>query len=183
MQRRLITPFNLPVNPLQGGKAGNKDPRGFTSGNIPGQQWDIEQQSHDRQQLDAFPPPQYSEAHSNRAIPDGIVRTVPTRINYVVWMILGLGANVPVLLVPRNVSRLDLTFSCASATANMFYSWGKPQVDSAGLPVGIRIPILGGVVQANVGGVIGINDIWVWDNAGGAQFFAFEGIEALEANP
>jgi hypothetical protein len=180
MQRRRIAGFNNPINPVSGGKAGAKDPRGFISGNSAGDQWDMRQFSESRAELDQSPLRQYSDAHALRPGPDGTVRVLPTRINYIPWVVSTAGVYVPVLLVPRNNGRLDITMTPPNGL-DMRFSWGAPQTDAAGQPIG---QLLANTLSLpRVGGVVPVNDLYVWKGSVGSTIFlAYEGIEALEAN-
>jgi hypothetical protein len=178
--RRRIAPFNNPVNPLMGGKAGSKDPRGFVSGNAADAiQWDERQFSFHADELADNPPPQYSRAHSERPRADAIARTVPTRINYVPWTLVLTTANVPQLLVPKNLGRLDIVMTPPGGQ-DMRYSWGFPGKDATGAPLGALLANT--LPLPRVGGTVPINDLWVWGAVANVQYLAFEGIDALEAN-
>lgn len=180
MQRRRISGFNNPLQPLQAGKAGSKDPRGFISGNVPGQQWDIEQFTAAERNLYNNPPQQYSEAHANRAQPDVIARTMPTRVNFVPWTGTQIGANTPQLLIPRNEQRVSLML-LNRQVVNLNFTFGIPSVSSAGAPLGAVL--LPGLQLLMEGDSIPINDVWVWETINsGHDFLAYEGVESLAGN-
>jgi hypothetical protein len=190
--RRRVLGFNQPLNPLQGGKAHSKDPRAFVSGNVPGEQWDIEQFSRSRQSLIDAPPEQYSQAHATTPPADLINRPIPTRITYVAWTLDGVHPVTkkltPYLLVPKNPRRYDIQLS--SATLNfptnefdiVHFSWGKPNTTGVlGVPYGnVLAP---GASLLRPGGVVPIDELWVWNLTQDGTFYcAFEGVEAVEGN-
>lgn len=180
--RRRIIPFNNPINPRQGGKAGAKDPRRFISGNNAGDQWDMVQFADDRAALyDGAPPPQYSEAHAGRAAPEFVARTTPIRINFVPWVITVLAGGPPQLLVPKNLGRLDITMSAPNGVP-IYYSWGFPNPDPAvaGSFVGTHLDTNQPLQRQ--GGVCPINDLYVFGGTIGSRVIAWEGLEAQEAN-
>ena len=194
MKRRIVS-FNHPVNATQFGKAGNKDPRNFISGGgVETQDWDIDQFSRERQQLDQFPPDQYSRVARTANQKDGIVQSVPTRISYIRWTLDGLHpptlALVPYLLVPKNPNRLDLQLS--STTYNLpaplaidilYYSWGKPPLVGPAGNVPLGNVLAPGTSLPRIGGICPIDDLWVWNlTVANVIYCAFEGIEAIEAN-
>lgn len=176
---RSIRQFNNPVNPFAGGKAGSKDPRHFISGNIPGQNWDIQQFAIDEQGIYTNPPPQYSQVHADRAAPDMVARTVPTRVNMVPWQMTATDAVNPFLVVPRNTRRVSLLI-CNPDAGTLLYSFGKPTRNSTGQ---FLMAPLGPVSTFKfTGESVPINDLWMTYYTNGADMFAYEGIEALEAN-
>lgn len=199
---RRIVHFNAPINALQGGKSGNKDPRNFVSGNTRGElSWDIQQQSIDRAALAREQPPQYSQARSDAGGIDGIVRTVPTRVTCTTWSKTSTALLTPILLVPKNPQRLFLqignpNYILPSGTppvavneyATIFYSFGIPQLAGLnGFLYGHALPIVAGP-RVYQGDTCPIDDVYVWQantsGFGTVTFFytAYEGIAAGEAN-
>lgn len=180
MIRRRISVLNSPIG--VGLKAGSKDPRNFISGGgAQNQNWDIRQFETSRAALDQIQPTQYSQAHQDRAAPEYVVRTVPTRTNYVTWTVSQAVAYTAELLVPRNTSRLDLVMTPPNGF-DMYYCWGPPGKDALGNPQGALLTNT--LPLPRVGGTVPINDLWVWTGHGPfpVTFLAFEGIDALEAN-
>lgn len=181
--RRQIRNFNNPIDPFAGGpKAGNHDPRNFISGNVPGQQWDIEQQAVDRQSLARAQPDQYaSRVHNSGSLsPDAAVVTIPQRVNMVAWQKQGslTLANTPLMLVPQNTRRLGI-FLAPIGVDDVFYSWGKPALSSTLVPIGHRL--LPGNQLDIMDSTVPINELWVWSVVG-ETFLAYEAIDAPEAN-
>lgn len=179
--RRIIRGFNRPVDPLQGGKAGNNDPRRFISGNIPGQQWDERQFQISRAELERGQPPQYSQVHTDRATPDVTARTSPLKFNFVPWNGIQPVANTPTLVVPRNPNRVDLLFTVIDSAVNgLYFSFGFPVKNGLGNPAGLPLPA--GIMSPRFAGACPINDLYMWTSFAGSVFLVFEGVEALEAN-
>jgi len=196
--RRRVSPLSNPINPIAGGKAHSKDPRNFTSGNVPGEQWDEMQFAADRSELyDSGKPLPHIADVTTRHIQetDGVVRAVPTRTRFVRWQ-RGTGSDViqplvPVLLVPLNPARLSIQFgptqynSAAGAPQfdnTLFFSWGRPPVlGIVPLPIG-NFVLQGGMVQFS-GETCPIDELWVWNiTLTGAFYCAFEGTAAPEGN-
>lgn len=181
MVNRRIQTFRGTINPLMGGKAGAKDPRNFVSGNIVGQQWDQRQFEVDRGGLDNLP--HYADAHGKgtNTPADAVIRTIPTRINYVPWYVIIPGLVQPILVVPRNTQRMDIAMSSPNAT-DIYYSWGYPAADPTGGFLGTHLAANQPLIFS--GGVVPINDLYIFAAIGfaGNRVLAWEGTEALEAN-
>jgi hypothetical protein len=179
-QRRVIRPFNTPISGTQGGKAGNKDPRNFISGNVPGDQWDIVQFSQDRSALARQQPPQYSGAVRATLGTDSVVQTVSTRLTMIPWTVVAVNIGEPYLLVKKNIYRLGLVV-CNPTQDGVAISFG-PFNFLNGSTYGMPVP--GDDSVRLFGDGVPIDDIWVLNGTtAGRLMLAFEGIEAPEANP
>lgn len=181
--RRRILNFNTPLDGYQGGKAGNKDPRSFISGNVPGQQWDIQQFAQADRSIQTYgEPPQYSAVHSEAPKPEVIVRSVPTRLTMVPYYVNLVTINEPLLVLRKNIRRLALIV-CNETPDTFCFSFG-PFIQTGGIPFGRVLP---GTSNAEYfGATVPTDDIFIMDltapPVGGRLALVYEGIEALESN-
>lgn len=107
-----------------------------------------------------------------------LARTIPTRLNLTRWTQQG-NATDAVLLVPRNPARLALIMTNPFST-NIFVSFGPSTYNALNQYVGMRIS--GGQPLIIPGGVVPVDELWVWSGAATETLVCFEGVEATESN-